>query len=913
MGRRKNSVVQCSETTSTVKYDNQDVELMYPTLKKVTNSNEMHMFDLASIQAELECALTSVMERMMCLLAESKGKDLPPQILGVLNPQEPKMESEQQSSLGRSLTVKANPDKPLTLIISQRGRPSQQPQKQEVYQPLQPAPDPQGPARSKPPIYGRRSSRSSIEEATGQCSSPSSDKNQLTASYAIPNKFWELMEPYCAEITEANIGYLEGLIRSYQHMESTYFQFPISLRSCETKKTEYPESPVMKRPRRDLTPISVQAGNSTEQTATNGVTAALYSASNMTLLANYLENELRKHSNESSTLGKLSESLLDSSYRENVLFSFTDSISRIGEEATAADSLSNRADNKNAEHSDATEGPVDGATSPNDAAPTGEKEKRLSDSFLLPPALKQMVTSKASLPLKNLAKQLHVSSSFRVEKKISQAMDELGLFPLTMVHPATPQVIHKPAGLFKTTRSSNNCNTILHPKPVANGISTRANKVEVKTSHLKISISRNSRCPSAKSLRIANVRRRRMVKSYQENSETDESEVLMQKTPVKEEDITAKSPTPLSLKKLRAEAYKRKLRNSMNSPVSNALQNGYDGLRDGLCLNHVNPALSSPKQMNEMNGILVTDDDVPGKEDEDWHSSGCRARGVRPGYLTPPDSLKKARYNDCLSPTLTNQRCICNTPLPPDITLDGENRLSPLTKIESPEQPIQLMNGDAFSFDHLPSENEQTTLGERNFELKEDGNHLNSGDPKNSLIGVASPGCGHIEHDPDTKPILLSNCEVSCEHHDRAALLNAKVEDGYRSPHEPIPESAPINKDAASLEAQLFDSNSASGFGLDEVGWAIVQRQHELRILCAANHNVLRRLVQAARRDMQRQEIQRRLAIADADVIEAYNKLESYRPQRKPPLKRDRDAAYKALKERRKIQKELEAFDLKSP
>lgn len=48
-------------------------------------------------------------------------------------------------------------------------------------------------------------------------------------------------------------------------------------------------------------------------------------------------------------------------------------------------------------------------------------------------------------------------------------------------------------------------------------------------------------------------------------------------------------------------------------------------------------------------------------------------------------------------------------------------------------------------------------------------------------------------------------------------------------------------------------------------------------------------------------------------VIEAYNKLESYRPHRKPPLKRDRDISWKALKERRKILKELEAFDAKSP
>lgn len=69
------------------------------------------------------------------------------------------------------------------------------------------------------------------------------------------------------------------------------------------------------------------------------------------------------------------------------------------------------------------------------------------------------------------------------------------------------------------------------------------------------------------------------------------------------------------------------------------------------------------------------------------------------------------------------------------------------------------------------------------------------------------------------------------------------------------------------VENVNLNQDSKVGFlGNDDLSWAILQRQRELRFCCAANHNVLRRLVQAARRDMQRQEIQRRLAIADADV-----------------------------------------------
>lgn len=48
------------------------------------------------------------------------------------------------------------------------------------------------------------------------------------------------------------------------------------------------------------------------------------------------------------------------------------------------------------------------------------------------PAKVASVTRLSSQPLKNLARQLQVSSSFRVEKKVAQVMEELGLFPLAL-------------------------------------------------------------------------------------------------------------------------------------------------------------------------------------------------------------------------------------------------------------------------------------------------------------------------------------------------------------------------------------------------------------------------------------------------------------------------------------------------
>ncbi|KAM7532546.1 hypothetical protein Aperf_G00000131992 [Anoplocephala perfoliata] len=139
-----------------------------------------------------------------------------------------------------------------------------------------------------------------------------------------------------------------------------------------------------------------------------------------------------------------------------------------------------------------------------------------------------------------------------------------------------------------------------------------------------------------------------------------------------------------------------------------------------------------------------------------------------------------------------------------------------------------------------------------------------------------------------------------------------------------VPQLGGVDDDDDDLSSCLLNltSSSAAGSGsvieaasgsADQITLALMRRQRELRLVCAANHNILHRLIQAARRDLQRQEIQRRLAIADADVLEAYNKLESYKTQKRSALKRDRDFAWKTLKERQKIRAELDAFDKKPP
>lgn len=59
----------------------------------------------------------------------------------------------------------------------------------------------------------------------------------------------------------------------------------------------------------------------------------------------------------------------------------------------------------------------------------------------------------------------------------------------------------------------------------------------------------------------------------------------------------------------------------------------------------------------------------------------------------------------------------------------------------------------------------------------------------------------------------------------------------------------------AEQRLSAVDNSTLVASNTSEVSLAVLQRQRELRLVCAANHNLLHRLIQASRRDLQRQEI----------------------------------------------------------
>ncbi|XP_018646867.1 ADA3-like [Schistosoma mansoni] len=962
MGKKKLSNTQPSCDFCFSKHGLEDLESLYPTLLKVAGCNELPLLDLSSIQMDLEQVLASVVERVICLKAESKGKGLPVNIISSLKYQKgsSEPESNQQCLSKSSLVVKANPDKPLTLIISQRSGPC--PNSQSILPAIS-----SGLSKVKPSVspFGlRRSSRSSVEEAP-EPNSPTSDKNQLSASYAIPNKFWELMEPYCAEITEANVSYLESLIRSYQHLESIYFHLPV-LRQSESCKNETNEAPACKRLRRG-SQIFQQATTDESSCSLNNCNSSM-SSSQLLNVTKYLETELKKPVPESSMLNKISQSLLESCYQDDILSNFSGKLNftthqvtndefednhsestdpsgsdhgTVSAEALHISRYNNNSNSSNAViNSQVTNYPSSGSTITN-------------HDFLVDPHL---LTSRASEPLKSLAKQLRVSSSYRVEKKIAQAIDELGLFPLSVLHPKVSPLVESKGDCNPHNLSSSAlCNdAVSHSTKLI----IRKNKITssnpVKSGPLKHSEEVQDTLEKNhvfKKCRVNNDKPLSPLPEHHKNAscEPNPSDIAhsteLSLLPVKMENINPivdddnnnnnnngrikstcyiKKLKRRNLKMSKSLCYRNKLRNTVNSNNTHneILYNGItSSLNDSMELNksdripNSHPDPNIPTVDNEYFSDL---DNPPGKQDlhtdvsprsrDSFTTQLSTENAKRLIYPTSPSKQvhHSLRYNRFSPNNLSGFHC------------NGDS--NPLIGSLEDHEPV-LVNGD-LSLSEFHSE--KLTENDR-------------------LCDKPSSNCNTFEGGCETAQVLDSNLHSSlsqineqCTTPLQNSQLKFKMESNWtertnhltgKSSHEASPiiqhndsKSPDCGINTMVQNHMLFSQDTPStattqhgSSAGDDIGWAIIQRQRELRLLCTANHRMLRRLVQAARRDMQRQEIQRRLAIADADVIEAYNKLESYRPHRKPPLKRDRDISWKALKERRKILKELEAFDAKSP
>ena len=94
----------------------------------------------------------------------------------------------------------------------------------------------------------------------------------------------------------------------------------------------------------------------------------------------------------------------------------------------------------------------------------------------------------------------------------------------------------------------------------------------------------------------------------------------------------------------------------------------------------------------------------------------------------------------------------------------------------------------------------------------------------------------------------------------------------------------------------------------DEILAELKRKQDELKALTEKNASVATFLIKMARAEMERQEVRRKMDVADNEVTEMYRKLQSMRQRRKQVPKKDVEAVRRAIAEREKLRKQLESL-----
>ncbi|KAF6025276.1 TADA3 [Bugula neritina] len=94
----------------------------------------------------------------------------------------------------------------------------------------------------------------------------------------------------------------------------------------------------------------------------------------------------------------------------------------------------------------------------------------------------------------------------------------------------------------------------------------------------------------------------------------------------------------------------------------------------------------------------------------------------------------------------------------------------------------------------------------------------------------------------------------------------------------------------------------------DEILAELKEKQQELRAVGQHNLSMTKRLYRLAKEEMNAQDLRRKLAAVDADVMEAYRRVQTGRQKKRPVPKREKDLVMKALKEREFLVKQIEAI-----
>ncbi|CAH1787384.1 unnamed protein product [Owenia fusiformis] len=92
----------------------------------------------------------------------------------------------------------------------------------------------------------------------------------------------------------------------------------------------------------------------------------------------------------------------------------------------------------------------------------------------------------------------------------------------------------------------------------------------------------------------------------------------------------------------------------------------------------------------------------------------------------------------------------------------------------------------------------------------------------------------------------------------------------------------------------------------DEILQELKKKQSELKAVTQHNTLVTKKLLRLAKDEMERQELRKKMAAADLEVMETWRKIQNARQKKKVLTKKEKEVAFKVLKERETIVKQLE-------
>ncbi|XP_054161572.1 transcriptional adapter 3-A-like [Oppia nitens] len=106
----------------------------------------------------------------------------------------------------------------------------------------------------------------------------------------------------------------------------------------------------------------------------------------------------------------------------------------------------------------------------------------------------------------------------------------------------------------------------------------------------------------------------------------------------------------------------------------------------------------------------------------------------------------------------------------------------------------------------------------------------------------------------------------------------------------------------------ILNGSDASGGDEDEILQELKRCQKELKSLSDKNQKHLKRLLNASKKEMTKQEISKKLDLADMEVTEAYRRVVSAKQKKRPLTKKEKDVAFKAIKDREQVLKQLQSL-----